>query len=104
MEIDGRTIATTNEAKVLYPDAGFTKGQVLDYYRRIAPALVPHLAGRPLTLKRYPNGVKAKFFFEKNATSSRPAWVKTVPIFGYDRGEDLDFILCDDAATLVYVA
>ena len=81
VEIDGRRLSLTNLQKVLYPAAGFTKGQVIDYYARIAPVLVPHLAGKPLTLKRYPSGVDQEFFFEKNATKHRPDWVKTAPIW-----------------------
>lgn len=104
VEVDGRDLTLSNLAKVLYPEAGFTKGEVIDYYRRIAPVLVPHLADRPLTLKRYPNGVDSMFFFEKNATKSRPEWVKTVGIWGYGRGSELQFMLCNDTPTLVYIA
>jgi bifunctional non-homologous end joining protein LigD len=104
VEVEGRTLTLSNQAKVLYPEAGFTKGQVVDYYQRIAPVLVPHLKDRPLTLKRFPNGVGAMSFFEKNATKSRPEWIRTVPIYGYGRGEHLNFILCDDTPTLVFVA
>ena len=104
VEIEGRTLTLSNQAKVLYPEAGFTKGQVVDYYRRIAPVLVPHLNDRPLTLKRYPNGVDKMFFFEKNATKSRPEWVKTVGIWGHGRGSELNFVLCNDTSTLVYLA
>ena len=66
VKIGPRQLSLSNLDKVLYPEAGFTKGQVIDYYRRIAPSMVPHLKGRPVTLKRYPNGVDAKFFFQKN--------------------------------------
>jgi len=104
VEVEGRTLTLSNQAKVLYPEAGFTKGQVVDFYRRIGPVLVPHLKDRPLTLKRYPNGVGGMSFFEKNATQSRPEWIRTVPIYGYGRGEYLHFILCDDLPTLVFLA
>jgi bifunctional non-homologous end joining protein LigD len=104
VEIEGRTLTLSNLSKVLYPAAGFTKGQVVEYYRRIAPVLVPHLRDRPLTLKRYPNGVDGMFFFEKNATKSRPEWIRTVPIWGYGRGDHLHFMLCDDTPTLVFAA
>ena len=70
VEIQGRQLKLSNLDKVLYPVTGFTKGQVIDYYARMAPVLVPHLAGRPLTLKRYPNGVDSLYFFEKNATAA----------------------------------
>ncbi len=104
VEVEGRPLTLSNQAKVLYPEAGFTKGQVVDYYQRIAPVLVPHLRDRPLTLKRFPNGADKMFFFEKNATRSRPEWVKTVGIWGHGRGAELNFILCNDTPTLVYVA
>ena len=67
VEVEGRKLKLTNLEKVLYPATGFTKGQVVDFYVRIAPVLVPHLAGRPLTMKRYPEGVDQEYFFEKNA-------------------------------------
>ena len=104
VEVEGKALTLSNQAKVLYPEAGFTKGQVVDYYRRIGPVLLPHLKNRPLTLKRFPNGVNGMSFFEKNATKSRPEWVQTVPIYGYGRGEDLNFVLCNDTPTLVFVA
>jgi bifunctional non-homologous end joining protein LigD len=72
IEVEGRQIKLSNLDKVLYPKAGFTKGQVIDYYARIAPALLPHLADRALTLKRYPNGVEGMFFYEKNCPTYRP--------------------------------
>ena len=81
VEVEGRKLKLTNLEKVLYPAAGFTKGQVVDYYVRIAPVLVPHLAGRPLTMKRYPEGVDQEYFFEKNAPMHKPDWVKTAPIW-----------------------
>jgi bifunctional non-homologous end joining protein LigD len=74
VEIDGKHLQLTNLEKVLYPATGFTKGQVIDYYARIAPVLIPQLAGRPVTLKRYPEGVDKEFFFEKNTTKYRPDW------------------------------
>jgi bifunctional non-homologous end joining protein LigD len=104
VEVEGRALTLSNQAKVLYPGSGFTKGQVVDYYRRIAPVLVPHYRQRPLTLKRYPNGVDGMFFFEKNATKSRPDWVQTVGIWGYGRGSELQFVLCNDTPTLVFLA
>src|SRR5579864_4010190 len=104
VEVGGRRLKLTNLDKVLYPKAGFTKGQVIDYYARIAPVLVPHLAGKPLTLKRYPNGVDQEFFFEKNATKHRPDWVKTVPIWSEGNQRDVNYILANDLATLVWTA
>jgi bifunctional non-homologous end joining protein LigD len=80
VEVDGRRLSLSNLDKVLYPDTGFTKGEVIDYYSRIAPVLLPHLADRPLTFKRYPEGVEAEPFFQKNAPSHAPEWVRTVPL------------------------
>jgi bifunctional non-homologous end joining protein LigD len=102
VEVDGRQLRLSNLDKVLYPEVGFTKGQVIDYYSRIAPVLLPHLKNRPLTLKRYPNGVGDKFFYEKQAPSHRPEWVKTVPVQA--RGRTIDFVLCNDLPTLVWLA
>ena len=104
VEIDGRQLKLTNLDKVLYPAAGFTKGQIIDYYARIAPVLVPHLAHRPLTLKRYPSGVNEEYFFEKNATKHRPDWVKTVPIWSEGNKRDVNYILANDLPTLVWIA
>jgi len=104
IEIEGKQLKLTNLDKVLYPGAGFTKGQVIDYYARIAPVLVPHLKNKPLTLKRYPNGVNELPFFEKNATKHRPDWVKTAPIWSEGNQRDVNYILCNDLATLVWVA
>ena len=81
VEIDGRRLSITNLDKVLYPEAGFTKGEVIDYYARIGPALLPHLRDRPLTVVRFPDGVDGKHFFEKNSPAHRPDWVRTVPIW-----------------------
>ena len=102
VEVEGRRLSLSNLDKVLYPAVGFTKGQVIDYYTRIAPVLLPHLHNRPLTLKRYPNGVEEKYFYEKQAPSHRPDWVKTVPVPA--RGRTIDFVLCNDLPTLVWLA
>src|ERR1700747_1274790 len=80
VEGDGRTLTLTNLGKVLYPDSGFTKAEVLDYYQRVAPALLPHIAGRPLTLKRYPGGVDGEAFFQKHVTAHRPDWIRPATI------------------------
>ena len=104
VEIEGRHLSLTNLEKVLYPATGFTKGQVIDYYARIAPVLVPQLAGRPLTLKRYPEGVDKEYFFEKNATKHRPEWVKTAPIWSEGNHRNVNYILANDLATLVWIA
>ncbi len=104
VEIEGKRLKLTNLDKVLYPATGFTKGQVIDYYARIAPVLVPHLANKPLTLKRYPNGVDQLPFFEKNATKHRPDWIKTAPIWSEGNQRNVNYILANDLATLVWVA
>jgi bifunctional non-homologous end joining protein LigD len=104
IEVQGKQLKLSNLEKVLYPATGFTKQQVIDYYVRIAPAMLPHLAGRALTRKRYPNGVDAEFFYEKNAPMHRPDWVKTVPIWSGSNRRTVHYILADDLATLVWLA
>jgi bifunctional non-homologous end joining protein LigD len=107
VDVEGRTLTLSNLDKVLYPDAGFRKGEVIDYYARIAPVMLPHLAGRPATFKRYPNGVEGKFFFEKNSPSHAPDWVRTVnlPTPGSTKGhETIDFTIIKDLPTLVWAA
>ena len=104
VEVEGRKLKLTNLDKVLYPTTGFTKGQVVDFYVRIAPVLVPHLAGRPLTMKRYPEGVNQEYFFEKNAPMHRPDWVKTAPIWSESNHRTIHFILANDLPTLVWIA
>jgi bifunctional non-homologous end joining protein LigD len=89
---------------VLWPKTGFTKGEMIDYYARVADVVLPHLRGRPLTLKRYPNGVAEKFFYEKRCPRHRPDWVHTVPIYSGRNEGDIDFCVCDDRATLIWVA
>lgn len=104
VEVQGRNLKLSNLDKVLYPAAGFTKQQVIDYYVRIAPAMIPHLAGRPLTRKRYPNGVDSEFFYEKNAPQHRPDWVKTAPIWSEGNHRTVHYILANDMPTLVWLA
>ncbi len=104
VDIQGRHLKLTNLEKILYPAAGFTKGQVIDYYARIAPVMVPHLAGRPLTLKRYPNGVDDEYFFEKNATKHRPDWVQTTPVWSEGNHRTIYYLLADDLPTVVWIA
>ena len=104
IEIEGKHLKLTNLEKVLYPGSPFTKGQVIDYYARIAPVLIPHLAGRPVTLKRYPEGVDKQFFFEKNTTKYRPDWVKTAPIWSEGNHRNVNYVLVNDLPTLVWVA
>jgi bifunctional non-homologous end joining protein LigD len=104
IEVQGKQLKLSNLDKVLYPAAGFTKQQVIDYYVRIAPAMLPHLAGRPLTRKRYPNGVDEEFFYEKNAPKYRPDWVKTAPIWSEGNRRMVHYILANDLPTLVWLA
>jgi bifunctional non-homologous end joining protein LigD len=104
VEVQGRKLKLTNLDKVLYPATGFTKGQVVDFYARIAPVLVPHLAGRALTMKRYPGGVDQEYFFEKNAPMHRPDWVKTAPVWSESNHRTINFILANDLPTLVWIA
>lgn len=104
VEVEGRQLSLSNLDKILYPDAGFTKGQVISYYQQIAPALLAHLAGRPLTLKRYPNGVNDKFFYEKRCPTHRPDWVEVAPVWsGHNQGT-VSYCVVSELATLVWVA
>ena len=98
VQVDGRQLSLSNLDKVMYPAVGFTKAEVIDYYTRIAPAMIPHLHGRPITLKRYPNGVEGQFFYEKNCPKHRPDWVDTVLIGG------IGYCLLESTAHLVWTA
>ncbi len=102
VEVAGTSLTLTNLEKVLYPSSGFTKAHVLEYYRRISPFIVPHLEGRALTLKRYPDGVGKEFFFEKRCPAHRPAWVRTADI-PLDGGERMTVCLAGDLKTLIWV-
>jgi len=104
IEVQGKQLKLSNLEKVLYPAVGFTKQQIIDYYVRIAPALLPHLEGRALTRKRYPNGVDAEYFYEKNAPQHRPEWVKTAPIWSEGNHRTVHYILANDLPTLVWLA
>ncbi|MDQ6692234.1 MAG: non-homologous end-joining DNA ligase [Candidatus Dormibacteraeota bacterium] len=102
--VEGRQLKLSNLDKILYPQAGFTKGQVIDYYTRIAPAVLPHLKDRTLTLKRYPNGVEDEYFYEKQSPKHRPDWVLTQAVWAHGNGRNVDFTLCNDLPTLVWLA
>ena len=104
VEVDGKALRLTNLDKVMYPAVGFTKGQVIDYYTRIFPYVFPHLADRPLTLKRYPNGVDDEYFYEKQCPRHRPDWVNTIPVFSRHNNADINFCVVDQLATLVWLA
>jgi bifunctional non-homologous end joining protein LigD len=103
IEVEGRQIKLSNLEKVLYPKVGFTKGQVIDYYIRIAPVLLPHLAKRALTLKRYPNGVDGMYFYEKNCPIHRPGWVQTAKVWSEGNNRFMDYCVATDVATLVWL-
>jgi bifunctional non-homologous end joining protein LigD len=105
VQIDGRTLSLSNLDKLMYPEAGFTKGHVIEYYTRVAPVLLGHLRDRPLTLKRYPDGVEGPHFYEKQCPSHRPDWVRTT-VVGSSRARDgkINFCLADDLPTLVWLA
>ena len=102
--IAGRELSVSNLDKVFYPQTGFTKGQLIDYYCRVADAMLPHLRGRPLTMRRFPNGVEGKSFFEKHVPSHAPAWVKTVTVPAADGHESIEYAVVDDLPTLAWAA
>lgn len=104
VHVAGKDLEVSNLEKVLYPEAGFTKGQLIDYYIRIAPVLLPHLNGRPLTMKRYPNGVNSQFFYEKNCPVHRPDWVNTTAVWSEGNNRWMDYCMVQDLPTLVWVA
>ena len=107
VRVDGRALTLTNLAKVLYPENGFTKAEVLDYYQRVAPVLLPHIAGRPLTLRRYPEGVDGEAFYQKNVSEYRPDWVRTARLSpagsrSRGRGADVTYLVVDDLPSLIW--
>jgi len=97
-------VLVSNPDKVLYPAGKFTKADVVEYYRRVAPFLLPHFRDRPVTLKRYPNGVHSEAFYEKDAPGFTPSWVKTFPVPRREGGPDINYIIIDDARTLAWAA
>ncbi len=104
LDIDGRGVPVSNLDKVLYPKAAFTKGQVIDYYIRVSPVLLPHLRDRPLTLKRYPEGVEGHFFYEKRCPPYRPDWIKTAAIWSEGNQAEINFCVINDLPSLVWAA
>jgi bifunctional non-homologous end joining protein LigD len=109
VQVEGRSLTLTNLSKVLYPEDGFTKAEVLDYYQRIAAVLLPHIVGRPVTLKRYPEGVDGQSFFQKHATVHRPDWVRTEDIVSRssrsrEQGSTITYLVIDDLPTLIWAA
>ena len=102
--IDGRELSVSNLDKVLFPETGFTKGQLIDYYVRIAPAILPHVRERPLTMKRFPDGVDGKFFFEKHIPSHAPEWVASVDVGSSDGEDVIPYAMINDLPTLAWAA
>jgi bifunctional non-homologous end joining protein LigD len=103
LEVDGRKVGVTNLNKVFYPKTGFTKGEVIDYYVRISPVLLPHLKNRPLSLKRYPDGVEGFFFYEKECPGHRPKWMKTARV-AKKEGGSVNYCVMNDLPALVWAA
>lgn len=105
LKVAGRTLMVSNLDKVFYPEAGFTKAQVIDYYIRIAPVLLPHLENRPITLKRYPDGVNGFHFYEKECPSHHPEWIKTTSVPGGHReAKRIHYCVINDLPALVWAA
>ncbi len=106
VEVDGRELKLTNLDKVLYPKAGFAKGEVVDYYAKVAPAMIPHLRDRALTLRRFPEGVDNTdaAFFEKRCPKHRPGWVRTARVLAGPHAGEIDYCVCDDLPTLIWMA
>ncbi len=97
-------LTVSNLDKVLYPEVGFTKAKVIDYYIRIAPVLLPHLRNRPITLKRYPDGVNGFFFYEKQCPSHRPSWIETTEVPSRRKEGKIDYCMMNDLPALVWAA
>ena len=104
-EVDGRSVVLSHLDKVLFPDGGFTKGEMLDYYARVAPVMLPHLEGRQATLRRAPDGARGQAFYEKHAPAHRPEWVETVTVEGdAARSGTIEYLVVSDRATLLWAA
>lgn len=104
IEVGGHKLQLSNLDKVFYPATGFTKGDMIDYYIRVSPAILPHLKDRTITLKRYPNGVEGMFFYEKRCPSHRPAWVKTQSVWSEGNKDQINFCVFNDLPSLVWAA
>ncbi|MGI8819476.1 MAG: non-homologous end-joining DNA ligase [Chthoniobacterales bacterium] len=102
IEVEDHELTLSNLEKVYYPESGFTKGEVIGYYTAVAEVILPHLRDRPLTLKRYPEGIAGEHFYEKNAPRYRPDWVKTFAVPRSEGGPDIHYVLCNDRATLIW--
>jgi len=106
VEVEGKELRLSNLDKVIYPKTGFTKGEMVDYYAKVAPAIVPHLSGRAVTLRRFPEGVEDldSAFFEKRCPKHRPKWVKTAKVQAGPRAGVIEFCVCDSLPTLIWMA
>lgn len=104
LEVDGHTIEISNRDKLLFPESDITKGDVIDYYRRIASIMLPHMKGRPLTMQRFPDGIEGGGFYEKRAPDYFPPWIRRVSIMVEGENEEQEQIICEDEATLTYLA
>ncbi|MHB8507698.1 MAG: non-homologous end-joining DNA ligase [Candidatus Dormibacteria bacterium] len=104
IDVEGRHLRLSNLDKMMYPVPGFTKAQVIDYYSRVAPALLPHLRDRALTLKRYPDGVSGEFFYEKQCPRHRPVWMRTASVYSSRNGAEVNYCVVDDLPSLVWAA
>lgn len=104
LQINGRTVAVSRLDKVFYPKNGFTKAQLIDYYIRISPVLLPHLKDRPLTLKRYPDGVAGSFFYEKRCPAYRPDWIKTATVWSDRHESEIHYCMANDLPSIVWAA
>jgi len=104
LRVGGRTVQVSSVAKPFFPAAGLTKGDLVGYYRDVAEVMLPHLRGRPLNLQRFPNGVEGHGFWQQGASDHFPGWVRTVTVERRGRGGTVDHVVCDDAATVVYLA
>lgn len=104
IDLDGQAVKLSSLDKVYYPDAGITKGDVVDYYHRVAPTMLPHLRDRPLSMQRFPDGIAAPGFYQKEAPDHFPDWIRRVPVLVEEEGQEQPQVVCDGAATLVYLA
>lgn len=104
VSIEGRSFDLSRLDKVLWPQDGYTKGELINYYVEVAPYIIPHLQGRPMVFTRYPDGIDKQSFYQKNAPSSLPQWIKTYPYYSPDSGRDINFILVEESAALAWLA
>jgi bifunctional non-homologous end joining protein LigD len=104
VQVDGRSVPVSSVDKPFFPEVGLAKGDLIAYYRDVAEIMLPHLRGRPLNLQRFPNGVQGQGFWQQGASDHFPDWVRTVTVDRRGRGGTVDHVVCDDAATIVYLA